>query len=185
MSVYETLRVILSEFSVAASYLSLFIACFALIERRKAVILSLQNIINNHHSKDNTKLRKLVRNRFDEKLETAKDKGKMLYEIDDEDEFHIKLSALINYYESLGMFLKSTRFIFRGKVRKNLYKMLHNSVKEHWEQIKDHKDSIHPKPPLDWAYHFEWLYDEIMKYRSKNGLETDDNPDDHQELDKE
>jgi len=49
-------------------------------------------------------------------------------------------------------------------------KMLHNSVSAHWEDIQKYKYQIHPNPPRDWAESFQWLYEEMKKYKSANTL---------------
>jgi len=139
------------------------------IEYKKLSYLSFYEIVQKHHTKEMTQLRKDVFSQIDQKVKQARDQKKPLQEIDDA--FHSRVSELANYYESLGLFLQGGWEIFPNSAKHMMLEMLHNSTTKAWESIKDNFDIIYPnKRPRDWAGSFQWLYGKVTEYRKEKSL---------------
>ncbi len=162
------LALIVSILSVVIALASASFAAATYLENRRAMYLAFYNIIEKHHSRELTELRRAVRESLDEKAKQAIEEGKSLFQIDQE--LHAKVSTLANYYESLGMFLQGAETLFPKRIRNTMLEMLHNSVTKHWEQIDQYKKIIHPSRPMDWAQSFQWLYNQVAEYRKEHVL---------------
>ena len=168
MSQYEIIAIGISIFSAVIAGLSVLAARSTFKENRNLTYLQFYNIISKHHSEEITGLRRIVRDGLELKAQEAQKLKKTLAEFDPD--FHLKVSALANYYESLGMFLQGSWHFLPTDVKKTMLAMLHNSVSKHWPPINKYKSLIHPDPPRDWAQSFQWLYNEVDKYRKENNL---------------
>jgi hypothetical protein len=168
MSHYEIVAIGISILSAIIAGLAALAARSTFKENRNLAYLQFHSIIAKHHSEEITGLRRIVRDKLESKAEEATKQEKTLAELDHE--FHLKVSTLANYYESLGMFLEGSWHFLPKDVKNTMMAMLHNSVFEHWPPINKYKSLIHPNPPRDWAQSFQWLYSEVVKYREKNKL---------------
>jgi hypothetical protein len=137
-------------------------------ENRNLVYLQFYQLIARHHSEEMTALRRTVRTELKVKAEEAIKQNKTLFQLDPE--FHLKVSALANYYEALGMFLEGNWNYFPQEVQETMKKMLHNSVTNHWEGIQKYKAQIHPTAPRDWAGSFQWLNEIMLDYKREKTL---------------
>ena len=140
------------------------------------VYLKLYELVERHHGREITKLRGCIYTPENEcKLEiaaqAAKAKGtKSLKEYDKD--FHLEVSALINYFESVGMFLQFRWKKMPEESKDMMLAMLHNSTTKTWEKIEKHTDFIYGyKRPLDWAKSFQWLFRTVADYRRVNNLD--------------
>lgn len=168
MTDYETLAVILSAISAIAATVAAVAAKRLFSENRLLSYYNFHNIISKHHTEELTELRRTVREQLSSKAAEAKKQHKTLQDIDPN--FHLKVSTLANYYESIGMFLQGGWRFFPDEVKETMMQLLHNSVSKHWPEINEYKSLIHPDRPRDWAQSFQWLYEQVTEYRKKHGL---------------
>ena len=137
-------------------------------EAQQAVYLKLYEVVQKHHSKEVTDLRKCA-HQLSEKLQQATAAGVSLQKFDSE--FHSNISALANYYESLGMFLQYRWEKFPLDSKEMMLAMLHNSVAKIWPLIYQNKDAIYPNNrSRDWAQSFQWLHSQVEIYRRERNL---------------
>jgi len=137
-------------------------------ENTKMAYIQFYKIIERHHTEEITKLRRTVLEQLEDEAEKARSQNRLLIEVNPD--IHLKASALANYYESLGMFLQGGWNLFPEKMKKIMLAMLHNSVYKTWPLFRDYKDVIYPDRPRDWAQSYQWLFDQISKYRKDKKL---------------
>ena len=132
-------------------------------------VFTFYQIVQKHHSREQTALRKEVFSQIEDMILEADAQGKSLQEVNET--FHMSVSELANYYESLGLFLKGGWEVFPEWTKNMMLEMLHNSTTRAWTEIKDNFDVIYPsKRPLDWAGSFQWLFKRVTEYRVQNDL---------------
>jgi hypothetical protein len=144
------------------AYFSYTIAIRNLYQAQQTVYLKFYEIVQRHHTQEITDLRSCVYS-LASKVAAALQAGKTLREQDEA--FHSKISALANYYESLGMFLQYRWTAFPQDARTMMLAMLHNSVSNTWPLIDQYKDAIYSNRPRDWAQSFRWLHDRVQEYQ--------------------
>ncbi len=169
---FSLLAILVSVVSAVVALLSARHARKTFQENRNISYLNFYNIIQKHHSREITDLRRTVRDGFKVVAETARKKGLPIKDIDES--MHLEVSTLANYYESLGMFLQGGWHFFPKEVQETMLEMLHNSATEHWSQLAPYKDLIHPRRPNDWAKSFEWLNNKCVAYRKEHKIENAD-----------
>ncbi len=134
----------------------------------QSAYFSLYKLVENHHSESVTELRKAGYS-IEAKCEEAIKLKKSLKEYDEE--FHLKVSALANYYESVGMFLEFRWGKLPEDSRNMMLAMLHNSTSTFWPLFDKYKDCIYPNSrPSDWAHSFKWLFGKVNAYKQNNNF---------------
>jgi hypothetical protein len=137
-------------------------------QTQQNVYLKLYEIVQKHHSKEITDLRATIYS-IKTAVEAASRAKTSLRESDPK--LHSEVSALANYYESLGMFLQYRWEKFPLDSKTMMLAMLHNSVSKIWPLINEYKDAIYPNGrPRDWAQSFQWLHTQVQDYRSEHDL---------------
>ena len=109
MDIFEDIELLTAIGSLFTAFCALIITFFSfrvsrstLIQSQQSAYLNFYKLVEKHHSKEITDLRR-IGYQIKEKCEVAKSEQKNLQQLDSE--FHSKVSALTNYYESVGMYL--------------------------------------------------------------------------------
>lgn len=98
---------------------------------------------------------KKMRARLPKKSAEASSAGLTLAEYDEN--FHKQIYALVNYYESLSVFLQYGWKNFSHETRTLMLDVFQNSSSKIWPLINEYKSSIYGgEPPRDWASSFQW-----------------------------
>jgi len=151
--------------------LSTGIAVWTLSQNRKQAYTEFFRIIEKHHSNELTERRETVISQFEGEAGKAEEYGLLLK--DSNPEFSSETRALINYYESMGMFLKGGSRIFSKTMENQLLEMLRVSTIKYWKMVEPRKGIIKENPADDWCANFEWLYQQVREYEDKNGLKKE------------
>lgn len=161
-------QALITAIAAAIAFFSFKISKQNLTKTHISTQLKLYELVEKHHSKETTILRSTVF-QLEDNVAKARATGKTLQESNPQ--FHADISALVNYYESLGMFLQYSWPDLHEQARDMMLDMVHNSVSKIWPLIDKHKDAIYPSGrPRDWAQSFQWLHVESQKYRTLNQL---------------
>ncbi len=140
------------------------ILAMTLVQQRRLCYLEFFRLIERHHSRDLSKLRKKIREDLKDKCITARKQCKSLKDI--EPELAIDAATLTNYYEALAILLRE------GRKQHNLsdeqinltLKIVEKSTSYMWPIVDEYRDIIYPgRDPKVWATNFEWLYEQVQK----------------------
>ena len=161
-------------FMVAIAFFSFKISDSMLKQEKQSVYLKLYEIVQKHHSQEITDLKACIyslndKNMLEEMVEKATKDGVSLRQYDPH--FHSKVCALVNYFESLGMFLEYGWKDMPENFKLMMLDMLHNSVSKTWSKIYMYHNDIYQKErSSDWAKSFQWLNSVVEKHRQTYGL---------------
>jgi len=116
--------------------------------------MKLYELIERHHSPEITELRKCA-NELSAKALEASSAGLTLSQYDDV--YHKRIYSLINYYESLAVFLQYGWKNFSQETRTLMLDVFQNSSSRIWPLVEEHKCIIYGgEPPKDWVSSFRW-----------------------------
>lgn len=134
-------------------------------EESNGVYLLFHEVIARHHSEEIKSLQREIGLNLQLKAEEAISRQQSLAEVDPD--LHLQVSALTDYYDSLGMSLQNNWNKVPEEMSGTMKELLHDAVIRDWNEFEKYKVQIQAEPARASPAGFQWLYTEMQNYRKE------------------